>query len=76
MKKKQLIEYRQKSDNELAKRIVQLEREKIETVLQIKMGKIKNVHESARIKKEIAQLKTIVQTNKFKEKEKVKNVAS
>lgn len=61
MKKKDLKEFTSKSTQDLTKKLAQLQKEKLETNLQIKMGKVKNVHLAGKIKKEIAQLKTIVQ---------------
>ena len=61
MKKKDLREFASKSTEEVAKKIAQLQKEKLETNLQIKMGKIKNVHLAGKIKKEIAKLSSIAQ---------------
>ncbi len=61
MKKKDFREFANKSTEEIAQKIAQLQKEKLETNLQIKMGKVKNVHLAGKIKKEIAQLNSIAQ---------------
>lgn len=60
MKKKELQEYRNKTLAEIKKKIAEFEKEKTQTFLEVNMGKIKNVHAAGKIRKEIAQLKTVL----------------
>jgi len=68
MKKKELNEWRSKNLSEVVGRAGQFQKEKVETHLKIKMGKIKNVHSANIIAKDIAQLKTIAQVKKLTDK--------
>ena len=61
MKKNEIDQLKIKSVAEITKRIIELEKERAEGLIQIKMGKVKNVHSPARIKRDIARLKTIEQ---------------
>lgn len=61
MKKTEINQWKAKSLAEIIKRIAQLERQKTEVYIQIKMNKVKNVHNASQIKKDIAILKTISQ---------------
>ena len=65
MKKKEIDQWKVKSVAELTKRIIELEKERAQGLVQVKMGKVKNVHNVARIKKDIARLKTIEQIMKL-----------
>ena len=65
MKKNEFDQWKIKSEAEIAKRIKELEKEKAEGLVQIKMGKVKNVHSTALIKMDIARLKTIEQIKKL-----------
>lgn len=60
MKKKDLAELKTKSISQLTKMIADLEKEKVKVQLELKMGKIKNVHLVKIMRKEIAQAKTIL----------------
>lgn len=60
MKKKDLAELKTKSISQLTKMIADLEKEKVKVQLELKMGKIKNVHLVKMRRKEIAQAKTIL----------------
>ena len=60
MKNKEMQEYKNKTLGEIEKKIGELQKKKVETLIEISMGKIKNVHAATKIKKEIAQLKTII----------------
>ncbi len=83
MKKKDLNELKTKSPDALKKKILDLEKEKVQMQVELKMGKVKNVHSIGKIKKEIAKanmilnLKRIVakSAEQIKQKE-VQNVAS
>lgn len=60
MKKKDLDQLKSKTVAEFQKSLSELEKEKTEQVLNLKMGKTKNVHLASKIKKDIAQIKTLV----------------
>ncbi|OGD84684.1 50S ribosomal protein L29 [Candidatus Curtissbacteria bacterium RIFCSPLOWO2_01_FULL_41_18] len=60
MKKKDLDQLKSKTVAEFQKSLSELEKEKTEQVLNLKMGKTKNVHVVSKIKKDIAQIKTLV----------------
>lgn len=60
MKKKALDELKTKDLKELGKRVADLEKEKINVLLELKMGKSTNVHSVLNIKKDIAKIKTII----------------
>jgi len=68
MKKKELDEIKSKSISELRNKISQLEKEKINALLELKMAKVKNVHAVRGIKKDIAKVKTILNLKLFLEK--------
>ena len=60
MKKKDLNEFKAKSVMDLTKKLAELEKEKVNRQLELKMGKLKNVHEVKNIRGNIAQIKTIL----------------
>ena len=60
MKKKDLSEFKTKAISDLKKKIADLKKHNVEGLLQIKMGKTKNVHEAAKTRKDIAKLETIL----------------
>ena len=60
MKKKDLSEFKTKSISDLKKKIVDFKKQNVENLLQIKMGKTKNVHEAVKGRKDIAKLETIL----------------
>ena len=60
MKKKDLSEFKTKAISDLKKKIADLNKQNVESLLQIKMGKTKNVHEANRTRKDIAKLETIL----------------
>lgn len=60
MKKKELNELKAKSIAELTKKLTELQKEKVNTQLEFKMGKLKNVHLIKQKRKEIAKIKTIL----------------
>lgn len=59
MKKKELSEFKNKALSEIRKKIADLEREKTQTVIELKMGKVKDVKLVSKNKKDIARLKTL-----------------
>lgn len=71
MKKKELDEVKSKSINELKNKISQLQKEKINAVLELKMAKVKNVHIVKQFKKDIAQVKTILNLKLFLDKSQI-----
>ena len=60
MKKKDLSEFKTKAISDLKKKVADLKKQNVENLLQIKMGKTKNVHEANRTRKDIAKLETIL----------------
>ncbi|HLA03872.1 MAG TPA: 50S ribosomal protein L29 [Patescibacteria group bacterium] len=60
MKKKDLSEFKTKAISDLKKKIADLKKQNVENLLQIKMGKTKNVHEAVKGRKDIAKLETIL----------------
>ena len=60
MKKKDLSEFKTKTISDLKKKIADLKKQNVESLLQIKMGKNKNVHEALKRRKDIAKLETIL----------------
>ena len=60
MKKKDLSEFKTKTISDLKKKIADLKKQNVESLLQIKMGKTKNVHGALRMRKDIAKLETIL----------------
>ena len=68
MKKKELDEIKSKSISELKNKISQLEKEKVNAILELKMAKVKNVHIVKHIKKDIAKAKTILNLKLFLER--------
>lgn len=60
MRRKDFEEAKKKSLEDLTKMIGDLAREKTNARLEVKMGKLKNVHIIRQKKKAIAQLKTII----------------
>ncbi len=69
MKKKDLQELKTKTSKEIKSSIKALEKEMINTALELKMGRTKNVHSLAQIKKSIAQSLTIARMKEILEKE-------
>ena len=60
MKKQDFSDYKKKSIIELVKKITELEKQKLEKLIEFKMGKLKNVHSVGLIKKDIARIRTII----------------
>jgi len=60
MKKKDLTEIKSKQIKEIMAKVRDLEKEKVNFQIELSMGKTKNVHGVAGIKKTIAQTLTIV----------------
>jgi len=60
MKRRDLSEFKTKSVSDLKKKIADLNKQNVESLLQIKMGKTKNVHEALKGRKDIAKLETIL----------------
>lgn len=60
MKKKDLTEIKTKTIEDLNKLIPEKEKQKASTKLEQKLKKIKNVHQVNQIKKDLAQIKTIL----------------
>ena len=60
MKRRDLSEFKTKATSDLKKKIADLKKQNVESLLQIKMCKTKNVHEALKIRKDIAKLETIL----------------
>ena len=60
MKRRDLSEFKTKAISDLKKKIADLNKQNVESLLQIKMGKTKNVHEALKGRKDIAKLETIL----------------
>nr|AKQ04873.1 hypothetical protein [uncultured Microgenomates bacterium Rifle_16ft_4_minimus_8177] len=60
MKRRDLSEFKTKGISDLKKKIADLKKQNVESLLQIKMGKTKNVHEVLKTRKDIAKLETIL----------------
>lgn len=68
MKRKDLQDLKTKDIKDLKSKIADLAKQKTNNLLELKMGKVKNVHAVKKIKKDIAQLKTIISLKILKEK--------
>lgn len=68
MKRKDLQDIKTKSVKDLKNKISDLEKQKTNSLLELKMGKVKNVHTVKKIKKDIAQVKTIARLKFLMEK--------
>ena len=66
MKKKDFSEFKTKAISDLKKKITDLKKLNVESLLQIKMGKTKNVHETAKTRKDIAKLESILRLKVLK----------
>ena len=71
MKKKDLTEIKSKPAKDILARVRGLEKEKVNSQIDLAMAKTKNVHEVARIKKMIAQMLTIARLKSILESDKV-----
>ena len=60
MKRRDLSEFKTKTISDLKKKIADLKKKNGESLLQIKMGKTKNVHAALKTRKDIAKLETIL----------------
>ncbi|OGD85472.1 50S ribosomal protein L29 [Candidatus Curtissbacteria bacterium RBG_13_35_7] len=60
MKKQTFNELKAKTQKELNQKIADLEKEIINESLELKMGKVKNVHNVKNKKKDIAKIKTLI----------------
>lgn len=68
MKKKDLQDLKTKNVKDLRNKIADLEKQKTNSLLELKMGKVKNVHTVKKTKKDIAQAKTIARLKFLMEK--------
>lgn len=76
MKKKNLEELKNKSVNQLKEMVNNMEKEIITGKIEREQSKIKNVHAINRKRKDIAQIKTILQAKFFIDKKENQNAAS
>lgn len=65
MKKRDFNDLKNKSTKDLAKKVQDLKRELTEAILELKMGKTKNVHEANAKRKDIAKIKTLLKLKCF-----------
>ena len=68
MKKQDFGNLKTGSTSNLEKKIGQLEKEKTDALIELRMGKAKNVHSLKQIKKDIAKVKTILNAKIFIQK--------
>lgn len=83
MKKKDLKELKTKSLADLRKKLSELEKEKVKSLIELKMGKLKNVHIVRELRRDIAQTKTIMKMKylaskliSLKKEKEIKNAAN
>ncbi len=76
MKKKDLKELKTKDIKDLAAKVRDLEKEVTLARLELKMDKVKNVHNVRNKRKDIAQIKTIIRMKQITAQEGAKNAAS
>ena len=69
MKKRDLQELKTKTLEEIRGTIKNLEKDMVNAALELKMGREKNVHHLAHLKRSIAQAKTIAKMKEILEKE-------
>lgn len=67
MKRQEFDQLKTKDIESLEKLVSEKEREKATVHLELKMGKLKNVHGLRQLKKEIAKIKTIIAEKLFEE---------
>lgn len=72
MKKKELIEIRKKANGELQSLLMKNRKDLFKIMFDIKTGKEKDLKKAKKLKKEIAQILTILKENSFKNKNNVK----
>lgn len=65
MKKKDFTEIKNKTPEELHKLAVEKEKELATTLIEQKLGKTKNVHLPNKLKKDLAQIKTVLLLKKM-----------
>lgn len=71
MKKKELLEIKNKTIENLRLLLVEKKKAQVSMTMEQKLGKVKNVHSAHQIKKDIAEVKTILAEKMFAER--VKN---
>ncbi len=75
MKKKDLNDLKTKTVQDLRKKVADLEKEKNNNLLELKMGRSKNVHAANNIKKDIAKVKTLIEMKTLTREESEKGVS-
>lgn len=73
MKNNDLNDLKKKTIRELNQKLKELNKEKLEVIIESKMGKIKNVHSGKMLKKDIAKVMTIIKLKQIAENTKPKN---
>lgn len=68
MKKKDLVDLKNKNKTELKSKVADMRKVLVETGLELKLGRVKNVHEFNKKRKELAQTLTFLRTRELDEK--------
>lgn len=76
MKKRDLVQLSQKSASEIINMVIDQKKEKTNTILEIKLGRIKNIHVGRERSKDIARALTILKTKAPNIAKEVKNAAN
>ena len=74
MKKRDLTEIKNKSTQDLRKKAKDLQKELTNSIVELKMGKTKNVHAGNSKRKDIARILTFLNINTQKENTEKKNL--
>lgn len=69
MKKKDLVEYRKKTIDELKAKVIELKREVIDSYAKVKAGQEKNLRKPTNTRRDVARLLTIVKEKELSLKE-------
>ena len=72
MKKKELLELRSKEVSQLKKMVIAKKKDLLKIIPETAVGKEKNLKKAKNIKREIAQILTIIKEIEFKQKEQEK----
>jgi len=76
MKRNDFEELKTKNISDLKKKIADLEKQEVNVKLELKMGKLKNVHLLNQKRKDIAQVKTILRQKLYAQEKEAKNGSS
>lgn len=67
MKKNDIIELRKSDSKQLEKKLIELNKQLVETQLKLKKGEVSNLREPKMLRRSIAQTKTIMKEQKILE---------